>query len=235
MHKDYLIFGNLDTRDYRVWISGKGVFTPPEREYEKHNIPGRNGDLIIDKKRYRNITIPYEAFIISDFINNMDSFRNAIMAKTGYQRLEDTIHPNEFRMAKVESFNPDIKGVVKAGTFKLEFDCKPQRFLKSGEDPVEFTSDGILYNETLYDAKPLLRVYGNGVLGVGEETVTISGISEYVDIDCEVEDAYRGAENLNGNIILSSGEFPILKPGTNGISIGEGIIKVVVTPRWWII
>ena len=235
MRRDYLTFGDLNTRDYRVWISGKGVFTPAERKYEKINVPGRNGDLLIDQKKFNNIIIPYEAFIIQEFAGNIDAFRNTILSKGGYQRLEDSFHPEEYRMAKIEHFDPDVKGIAKAGTFRLEFDCKPQRFLKSGETPIEFERSGVIYNPTLFEAKPLIRVYGNGVLGVGEETVTISENISYVDIDCEVEDAYRGAENMNGNITLSSGEFPKLLPGENGISIGTGITRVVVTPRWWII
>ena len=123
----------------------------------------------------------------------------------------------------------------RTGMFTLEFDCKPQRFLKSGEEPVEFTANGILYNRTMQNAKPLLRVYGTGAgtVGIGSETITISAISTYVDIDCEIMDAYKGAVNCNGNVSFT--DDIVLGPGENNISKSGNISKVVITPRWWII
>ena len=120
--------------------------------------------------------------------------------------------------------------IFREGEFDLAFDCKPERFLKSGEQPIEFTADGALFNQTLQDAKPMLRVYGD--IGIGSRTMTISDTTDYTDIDCESMDAYYEAENRNSNI---SGDFPILEPGENGVTLGSGITKLIITPRWWIL
>ena len=108
-------------------------------------------------------------------------------------------------------------------------------FLKSGEDPVEYTTTGGITNETRFEARPLIRVYGTGALGIGTETVTITENPGYIDIDCEMMDAFYGAVNCNSYITLSSGKFPVLAPGYNGIEPGAGITKVIITPRWWIL
>jgi phage-related protein len=78
-------------------------------------------------------------------------------------------------------------------------------------------------------------VYGTGAgtVGIGSQTSTISAISSYVDIDCEIMDAYKGAVNCNGNVSFT--DDIVLGPGENNISKSGNISKVVITPRWWII
>lgn len=48
------------------------------------------------------------------------------------------------------------------GEFDVTFDCKPQRWLTSGETAVAVTSGGTITNPTLFDAEPLLAVEGYG-------------------------------------------------------------------------
>ena len=62
---------------------------------------------------------------------------------------------------------------------------------------------------------------------------TLKAADGYTDIDCDLEDAYKGSANKNGCLQLYSGEFPTLAPGENGITLGTGITKVEITPRWW--
>lgn len=233
MRNDFFIFGDVDSRKYQIGIYGNQLFDPPEREYEEVVIPGRNGSLYIDKKRYKNKVIPYDAYIVKGFEINVDAFRNDLLSQIGYQRLEDTVRPDEFRLAKALPFEVDMKGVLKAGTFTIKFDAKPQRFLKSGEYPVEYTANGIIYNPTRFVSKPFLRVYGSnsGTVGIGSQTITISSISTYVDIDCDVMNAFKGATNCNGNVSFT-GDIE-LPSGRSGIAFTGGITKVIITPRWF--
>ena len=52
-------------------------------------------------------------------------------------------------------------------------------------------------------------------------------------IDCESGYAYSGANNYNRYVSVSSIDFPTLAPGSNNITLGTGITKVIITPRWW--
>ena len=178
----------------------------------------------------------YPAFIINGLPTRIRDFLNFAGAQIGYQRLEDTYHPYEFRMAKFKT-NPsiDTAGYMnRSGKFTLEFDCKPQRFLKSGEEITTLEADGVILNRTLQNAKPLLRVYGTaGAIEIGAETIEISTIDDYVDIDCEIMDAYKGAVNCNGNVSFT--DDIVLSPGDNNISLSGGITKIEITPRWFII
>lgn len=226
-------FNDVSTKDFNVGIRGAGLFNAPKRVVEHISVDGRNGDLTIDKGHFENIDVTYSCYIISDFDRNISGFRDAMLANVGYCRLEDNIHPDEYRIAELtSSIDVDVYGIARAGEFDLTFSCKPQRFLKSGEKAIEMTGNGRIINPTNQEAKPLIRVYGTGTLGIGSNTVTITAVDEYVDIDCDIMDAYKGTVNCNGNISLSNGVFPTLHAGVNNISL-QGISRIEIIPRWW--
>ena len=235
--RNYLKFDNAYSYTYGVYISGQGTFAAPTREYNMLSIPGRNGDLVGTEKRFENIEVTYPAFIYSNFSTNIQNFRNFLLSHFGYFRLEDTYHPDEYRLAVYPGeFEPEVVSMNNAGSFDLVFNCKPQRFLKSGEAVTSITSTGTtVTNPTLFNSQPLLRVYGTGTLEIGTQSITITDADTYTDIDCEMMDCFKGTANKNQYVQFSGHNFPVLKPGGNEFTFGAGITKVEVTPRWWII
>lgn len=232
---EYLTFDGTSSRDFEVWISGNGTFDAPERDVESIAIPGRNGDLHIDNGRFRNISITYPAFITKDFRHNFDAFKAYMLSKRGYKRLEDSYHPDYYRLASYQNaISPEMAPLNRAGSFDIVFDCDPRRFLRSGEIVYTSTSSArisTMKNPTLYTAKPLLEVAQVG-------TITINGIRIIVSaaptiIDCDIEEAYYGTINRNGNITLMDGKFPSLVPDNNTIDHTMSTLKI--TPRWWTI
>ena len=134
-----LTFGGIDSADYGIFITGSGTFSAPERDVEFVSVPGRNGDLAIDNGRWNNIEVTYPANIPYDFDAKISAFRSEICRKRGYQRLEDTYHLDEFRMGVLTmGIQPEPIPLNRGGDFNLVFNCKPQRFLKSGEIPIQF-------------------------------------------------------------------------------------------------
>lgn len=176
---NYIEFGGVKSSDYGIYVSGEGTFNAPERDVELIEIPGRNGEFSLDKGRFKNITVTYPVFNyetnLTDFRTRLRDFCNALKSKIGYQRLEDTFHPDEYRMATFVDMI-DVNPVMynTASTFKLVFDCKPQRFLKSGELPVAITSGSTLTNPTLFESSPLLMARGYGDISFNNRTVTIN-------------------------------------------------------------
>ena len=159
------------------------------------------------------------------------------MGFTGYVRIEDTYHPEEYRIGiPAGGLEIDTEAAGKIGRFTVQFNCKPQRFLKTGEISTRYTEGTKLFNPTGYPARPLIRICGHGSLGIGEDTVTIRSHSfDYIDLDCETCDASCGSLNANGSVVLSGDDYPVLKAGTTGIVLGNGITAVEIAPRWWML
>lgn len=233
---NYLIFGGKRSRDFGIYISGSGAFNAPERDVESISIPGRNGDLILDNGRFYNITVTYPAFIHRDFQRQARAARDWLLASSGYQRLEDTYNPELFRFARFSGpMDFDTRFQNSGGELTLAFDSKPQRFLKSGEQPLTLTADAELRNPTSYPSLPRITVYGAGAgaLNVAGTVITISEIDEFLTLDSDIQDAYKGIQNKNSTVSLD--EFPALPAGVSELSFSGGIEKIEIIPRWWTI
>lgn len=163
-----LTFDGEDSRNYGVYITGQAVFNAPEREVEMISIPGRNGQFALDMGRFENIEVTYPAGIFAnteaEFAEAVSNFRNLLCSRRGYVRLQDEYHPDEYRMAIYKSGLELENVALKAGEFEITFDCKPQRYLTSGETESPVANNGTLTNPTLFDAEPLLEVEGYGTI-----------------------------------------------------------------------
>ena len=235
--KNFIIFNGQSLRDFGVYISGLNTYNAPSRDVDSVKVPGRNGTLTMDNGRYNNISVTYPAFICNNYDARVEALRNFLLSQSGYKRLEDTYHPEEFRLARwAGEFTADTLDALIAGKFDLTFDCYPQRFLKEGEKQTEFTAAGSINNPYLQTALPLIRAYGTGSFSVGGISVSISSALTYTDIDCELQECYKDSLSTNRNayVTLTDGEFPKLSPGTNAVTM-SGISKLIITPRFWIL
>lgn len=233
-------FGHINSRDFKMWLTGVRIADSPKRDVSLLSIPGRNGDLVIDNKRWNNVDITYSFAIPTEFAGYFDSFKNELLSQNGYQRLEDSLYPDVFRMATVnKAIRPSVVRHNRTGYFDVTFHCKPQRYLKRGEHSVTFSEPSKLYGNG-FPAKPLITVYGSGAgtLTIGDTTVEIKDMTDQLTLDCDIQTAYRqvgdaAPENMNGSIYAPN--FPELGERENPISWTGGITKVEIIPRWWTI
>ena len=229
----YFVANGVSCENFNIILSDAGIYKRAEKDVETVTVPGKNGELLISNDRYNNVDVTYPAVCLEDFDRCYRSLVDYLLAQEGYLRIEDSFHPDEYIMAQfVGETEPTRVTLNDQGTFNLQFRRKPQRFLKSGEIPITYTSSGMIFNDCYPAALPLVRVYGTGILGIGSVSISINSVSEYVDLDCEMMNAYKGLTNCNADISAPDGFFKI-KHGQNNISLGTGITKVIITPRWF--
>ena len=219
---NYLTFDNTKSSDLGVYIDGSGAFNSPVRRGEMVQVPGRNGGLWMDEGCYENITVEYSAFIgtnaEADFRTKMAEVRSFFGSKgSDYKRLEDTYNPEEYRLAVYKAaFETAPTHYTRAGGFTLQFDCKPQRYLKIGDEPHVFGTNGTIYNPTLFDALPVIAVTGNGQINIAGELITVSDTTETFYIDSELMESFipGGTEEYwtdeNNEIITDELLIPIM-------------------------
>lgn len=216
-----LSFDNVSSRTYGVYITGQAVYNAPTRDVEMISIPGRNGAFALDHGRFENIEVSYPAGIFADnetdFAAAISNFRNFLCSRNGYVRLSDEYNPNEYRMAIYKSGLEVTPAQLKAGEFEIIFDCKPQRWLTSGETAITVSSGDTVTNPTLFDASPLLEVEGYGDININGETITIKN-----DPIGDVLLANETTGN-SGNAIIrfDAGNFGLLN-GSDTITLRSG-------------
>lgn len=189
-----LKFGEISTLDLDLVIQAPPVYTFPEKDVEVQHIPGRNGDIILDNGCYQNVERTYSIASVfrygTDFVSNAERIIQWLTSVSGYQRLEDSYDPEVYRLAQFKNDGSLTNYYDTATVLNVTFDCKPQRFLKIGEKPVNFSgSEASLRNPTLMPSEP---------------EITISNIDDIENVDkvlmLNVSD-YKG--NIRSIITLS--------------------------------
>lgn len=173
-----LEFDGINSLDYGVYITGEAVYNAPERDVELVEVPGRNGDIILDNGRWKNIEVGYKAGTFGDdqanFARKIRTYRNAIASRVGYKRIVDTYNPDEYRLGTpLEPLEIEPANHQRVGEFDIIFNCKPQRYLMSGETAQTVASGEKIYNPTPYDASPLLAIDGYGTVEFNGFTIEI--------------------------------------------------------------
>ena len=232
-----ITFNGVSSERFGILVELEPNYEYPERDYELVHVPGRNGDIVIDKGSYKNVTRSYYLAVgklDQNFVDMANNISKWLHSASGYARLEDTYEPKYYRLAMYREGGTINNLFRHAGRINVKFDCKPQRYLKSGEQKIVFIENGQIVNPTEYEARPMITVIGagDGNLRIGSTTVSVSGIEQSITIDSELGDAYKGTLNLNSKVRLSNG-FPTFKPGINEIIFSGGITSVEVVPKWW--
>lgn len=243
-----LTFAGVNLRTtYGLRISGSGTYDSPVRVYDAVKIPGRDGDLLLPEKRFENVVITYPAFIETNFEENYPALKAFLLSQVGYKKLTDSYHAGKYRMAYFPgALLPEMTRNLKAGRFDLKFVCKPQHFLTEGDSVTTMTTSGTFTNPTLYECRPLIKVFKSeeattSELTIGDITAEIdwSGGMNGFRIDCDMMSCYyvvnSVSTSVNHRVSFNSLNFPSFKPGDNGITIGSGISRIEITPHTYTI
>lgn len=244
----------VDARNFGIYLQKPIEFSEAIPVVERQSIPGRNGDLIFETGSYENRTATAYCFCLrKDVEKAISTAGRFLMSKHGYRRLETSDDPEHFWLARIENSPQIVQRMRTLAPFEITFDCKPQRFLRSGEEAVVLyptEQDGLfgvthtIYNQYGFPSKPLFKVFVDHVGTVFDASVFNNGESFgrvlgqikaeplNINIDCDTRNAYNDSGNQNQNI--SSYEFPEIRSGENTFRVwGVGIEKVEFTPRWW--
>lgn len=209
-------FDGQNSGTYGVYITGSAVYNAPERDVEMIKIPGRNGAFVQDNGRFENIEVTYPAGIYADsqedFAKALSDLRNMLASRKGYCRLTDEYNPEEYRMAVYKSgLDVDPVAFQRAGEFQITFECKPQRWLTSGEVATAVANGGKVSNPTLFESGPLLAIKGYGTI-------------EFNGYQIELENA------MLGHVLIENGKSNISITGASyGIPFTENVLNAADT------
>lgn len=250
MGLNYIQFGNVRSSDFGIYISGEGTFNAPVRKGSVVSVPGRNGDLFIDGGAFENIEVTYPAYFyeptLQDFSTTINNFRNAMLGQKGYQTLTDTFNTGEYRKGLFVA-GLEVSPVMynTAATFDLVFNCKPQRFLTSGQTYTNLNNNisVTLTNPTPFEASPLIFLsspYYGATFTINGTTITVaaSGSDYHLYIDTESGEAYKSdGTSVNSLISIPGNSFPKLASGSNTVKFVRGSSSSTATakimPNWW--
>lgn len=145
-----LIYAGKNLSEFGLIWDNKRLFDKPENLFTRYEIPARNGDLLEAQKKFKNVQISYRCYIRTEFRKNFSDLVNYLNSFTTYQKLENTLEPEVFRMGLFHSaINPDVGNFALEGWVTLVFDCKPQEYYTDG---AEF--ERIIPHSDIYTGNP---------------------------------------------------------------------------------
>ena len=255
-----IVFNNRSSREFGLEVESPPSYEAPEKNYETFEVPGRNGDIQIDQHSFKNVNRTYDVSFDArrqGFSRTASMIMGWLRSASGYARLEDSYDEDYYREACFKQ-SSEIENIFnEAGKLTIEFECKPQRWLKSGEQAVDAEDGQTLINPTLFTADPSIVIYSTVineiVVSIGADAITVSAdraaiyesaegtmLNEAITIDCmnhfvtakadfQVDDdIFIYRANCNAYV---TGDWPQLVPGEN---VYNGPTAKII-PRWWTI
>lgn len=215
-------FGGISTRDLDLVIQSPPAYNFPEKDVEIQHVPGRNGDIVIDKNCYKNVDRSYSVAAVfksgTDFISNSEKIIQWLTSKSGYQRLEDSYDPDVYRLAEFKNDGSLVNYYDEATAINITFNCKPQRYLKIGENPIKYDGNEIvIHNPTLMPSLPEIELSN---FTVDDTHVLMLTIEDYKD-DIQSIVTISVPSEYDSMIIDSENQVVYNKDGNNIINLGE--------------
>ena len=238
----------IDARSAGIQLQAPIEFSEAVPVVEAQTIPGRNGDLIWETGSYENRSGSASCFCLQkDVEKAISSAGRFLMGQKGYRRLETSDDPDHYWLARVEN-SPQIAMRLRTlAPFEIGFDCKPQRFLKSGEQSIDLSAiygnetHFSIYNQYGFESKPLIQIISNMTeeepgscyVSCNGRRCIVNRLINTIFLDSDTQNAYNEQGNQNMNI--SCKEFIVLEPGENDFAVfsAAGDIVVKIIPRWW--
>jgi predicted phage tail component-like protein len=235
-----MYFNNkLSDEDLGLIMKDRPNIPIPQRQYNKITVPGRNGYLIEDLGCYSDITITVNFSLLvkpssyDDFNMNTMEIKDWLCNITDYiLRFVDEDYDNCYHVKYIECDAIERK-LEQLGYFSIKFICDPFLYdYSSCTQPMIINRSPLtLYNNSSYFSAPYFKIYGSGniTLKVNDTTISFSNVSEYIEIDSEMMNCYKGTLNCNNQM---TGDFPMLAVGKNSISYTGTVSKISLLPRW---
>lgn len=242
-----IIFDGQSSRDFGIVIEKYPAINHGAKRGNAYQVPGRNGTFYNEDGAFDNYIQSYQIAIRE--MNRGAAARcadiQAWLSKPGFLRLEDSFEPEYFKLARFAGPLNVEQVLGRWGRCTLEFECHPERWLKSGEEPVVTTSStGLaIRNQTPYISKPLIKVTRSASTVISYSNQTLFTVGGYdsddkdVIIDCaEGTIVSGGGVDLYGSTTFATDYhvFPTLKPGDNVIWCTNAT-RIEIVPRWYVL
>ena len=238
----YFTYNGRSSAEFGLHIEKNDVFSAPEYDAEFISIPGKSGDIINPNRRFANIKVTYTVFLARKNTTALASVLRDIKGwlysePDRYHEITDSYDAEYFRYGVISGSLDIEEQLNKVGSFTVTFNCKPYKYSFAGQEVLVTGAKRLSVTiPTSFESRPYIKLYGSGAVTLNISSPdstslwTISAIDEYIEIDSELMNCFKGTV-LKNDIVTGEG-FPVLKPGENLIACAGNVQRLEVVPRW---
>ncbi len=239
-------FNNKKLSDIGAVLMENPHYTLSVKELDFTSLPGKSGDIITDKNRFKNSSISYKVSSMPLFCSYTEQefvyvLSEWLLTSYDYKILRDTYNPGYFRKAICTDIaNPTVEANKMVWT-TVTFNCDPFLYSDTGLKKNTYNFNGGTQTENLFNpegwaSEPIIEITPNQPLmvslSINGVTVGIEQIDKTIIIDVPNHNVY----DTNGkpcNDVVQAFKLPTLLPGKNKLitsGTNSGLIKI--TPNW---
>lgn len=230
----FIRYNNVDSRDYDLFLTTDNLeWFIPDKDLDFVEVSGRNGDLIRNNQRFKNVTQTFS------LINaNMDSTNRLVewlRTSDEYKQLYTNLQPNYYFEAIPYQNLTIPRSNYRFTQFDVEFVMKP--FMKSviGQEPINIGTQPLeILNNELFAAQPKIFIQGSGEVTIvlNDMEYLIVDVDEQVTIDSEELKVYKDFNTPKDSTAkFIDFKFPELQSGFNTIQLIGDVQNAYIVPN----
>ena len=211
---------------------GLRITQPPDipaavRVVDSIRVDGREGTLTI-LKGWEDTVFDMKAALIGT--NIPSRWRTALPkimnAKTIYFSNDNGV----FYQIKHVKADGLVRQLSCLSEFSITFTCVPFKYLRN-VPLTTLTATGTINNTGTVYSLPKIKVFGTGsrTLTINGKPIILNILSGDLTLDSELKTCFYGNVAQNNRM---NGDFPVFNVGNNTVTLGTGITKVEIEPRW---
>lgn len=224
----FILDGTIHSKkDLALRISEVPILPLSQRIVDRIEVDGREGTLTLEKG-WNDIEFSMKVVLQStDYLTKFREICPRILSAQTITFSNDTAVHYKIKQIRISGLNQILSSLWE---FEIEFVCAPFRYMNDVATLIRTSSGTVSSHGNVYSL-PRIKVFGTGkrTLTINGKAIVLNLQSEYLILDSELKECYYGNQVANH---LMSGEFPIFTLGSNQVTLGTGITKVEIEPRW---
>lgn len=228
IHTPYFIYNSIDSRMMGVIVTAMPPTVRAAQRVESVKVPGRDGSLHETDGSYDNYTKTMECAI-----KNRERLDDIAAWLTGSGEIIFSSEPDKIYRVTISNTISIAQMMRTFQKFQVSFDTYPFKYsVNKFDEALELTKPAVILSKGTVHSQPVITVHAAGAvtLTINGADYPLSNVDDYVTINSEIEECYKG--DLNRNNIFSADEFPRLQPGENAISWTGDVEKIEIQPNW---
>ena len=224
----FILDNNINSRaDLGLRITEPPIIPSAKRIVESINVDGREGTLTI-LKGWEDTTFNMKAALVGQGIPGR--WRTVLPKILSAKTIYFSNDPGVYYQIKHVSAGPLERKLSVLMESSLSFVCSPFRYMRN-VSPVTMTASGTVTNSGTVYSLPRIVVYGTGsrTLTINGKPIVLNILSGSLTLDSELKECFYGSVAQNNRM---NGDFPVFAVGNNTVTLGTGITKLEIEPRW---
>ena len=224
----FILDNTINSRsDLGFRITQPPIIPAAKRIFDSIAVDGREGSLTIPRG-WEDTVFEMRAALVGTNIPSRwrTALPKILNAKTIYFSNDNTVFYN-IKHAEAGALERRLSSLY---DFPISFTCAPFRYLRN-VPLTTLTASGTINNAGTVYSLPKITIYGTGsrTLTINGKPIVLNLLSGSLTLDGELRECYYGGMAQNNRM---SGDFPVFNVGNNTVTLGTGITKLEIEPRW---